>query len=792
MKAWFKLAFVLLCLSGLSVFRAAGQSSVKDTLEFDKALAASPADMLKGKVSGVNVSSLDGGINGVVSTTIRGINSLRSDCQPTWVIDGAVLNPVITQNLDPFWQYGQVGYMAPLNPMMFINPYDIEEITVLKNQYETASYGSKGANGVILVTTKHALKDRISVVWNSDLGLDFPVKGVDGFKTAISHNHSVGVYGSKRNTNFAVNAFFRDARATVENAGNTTGTLSARFDTKANSVIWFGMNTILSVGSMDSMTGTAYFGQPSAMLAARYPTSYPDDLLSGWASDYDDNAKDKRIVNSMYLDINFLPSLVWKTTLGFDYYDQDRYIWYGNGTSFGSASNGAASINSSSLFRYDARTSLKWHPEFKSRNDLTLSAGADVTGDWTKYNTMNGMDFFSHVLRAKGLTIAGSKSEIHEFNHNYFSWAWFADAAWSYDGLVGLHGSLRAETVPDYEQKPVVYKSADMYWDIRKTFFGGSRGVSSLKIVAGYGEGGHNQYVPYSLFGRYVAGNQVVVDKSVEMYYDGLNRLKSREFSAGLDFGFAEDRVKVHVGVYDKNTDDNFYQYCSGRARGHYWDWAERYKVGSTTCMIENSGVEFDLNAEIVKSRNVSWSVIANGAFNKNNITGIDIKDREGHDIAPGVHFTSNNPGHPVSAMFREGEMVGNSCPHFIGGAGTTLKVYGFTLDVLGNVSAGSDILNLNAFERNLTNDDWAKYIENGDYFRLSRVSLSYDIRFNGSKIIKGLRVSASGLNLLTATGYSGWNPDVNSYAIPLGVRGLDYGSYPLAKGFILGIRANF
>ena len=116
--------------------------------------AASPADLLDGTVSGVRVSSVDGNPDGARNVNIRGLNTIRGDSQPLWVVDGVILSNELTRNLDGFWQFGEASYSAPLNGIPFINPEEIERIEILKDVSATALYGALGANGVIIITTK--------------------------------------------------------------------------------------------------------------------------------------------------------------------------------------------------------------------------------------------------------------------------------------------------------------------------------------------------------------------------------------------------------------------------------------------------------------------------------------------------------------------------------------------------------------------------------------------------------------------------------------------------------------
>lgn len=108
--------------------------------EFNRGIINSPEELLQGKVSGVNVTSATGEPGGMQKVTIRGPGTLRADAQPLYVVDGMPLDNNSTG--------------GATNPLAFINPQDIESMDVLKDASATAIYGSRGANGVILVTTK--------------------------------------------------------------------------------------------------------------------------------------------------------------------------------------------------------------------------------------------------------------------------------------------------------------------------------------------------------------------------------------------------------------------------------------------------------------------------------------------------------------------------------------------------------------------------------------------------------------------------------------------------------------
>lgn len=120
---------------------------------FDNVAAASPAELLRGKVSGVQVTQSSGEPGAGVAIRIRGNSSIRSGNNPLIVIDGV---PLDGGNVSSGSNDSGLGSSSPRNPLNFVNQNDIESITILKDASSTAIYGSRGANGVIVITTKKA------------------------------------------------------------------------------------------------------------------------------------------------------------------------------------------------------------------------------------------------------------------------------------------------------------------------------------------------------------------------------------------------------------------------------------------------------------------------------------------------------------------------------------------------------------------------------------------------------------------------------------------------------------
>lgn len=136
-----------------------GSVAAVKSKDFNKGLVTSPSQLIQGRVSGVNITNNGGEPGGGVTIRVRGSNSIRSGQDPLYVVDGVPLDTSEEQQPSGASIAG-VGSNATKNPLNFLNPDDIESIDVLKDASATAIYGARGANGVIMVTTKKEPKER--------------------------------------------------------------------------------------------------------------------------------------------------------------------------------------------------------------------------------------------------------------------------------------------------------------------------------------------------------------------------------------------------------------------------------------------------------------------------------------------------------------------------------------------------------------------------------------------------------------------------------------------------------
>jgi len=192
---------------------------------FNPGVMISPAEMMQGRVAGVQVTSNSGEPGAASTVRIRGNSSIRANQQPLYVVDGVPLN---NTNATP----GAVGVAginasARKDPLDFLNPDDIASITVLKDASATAIYGSRGANGVILITTKKGKKGKGKLTYSAYAGISSLPKELDLLNSsefmAASKKNSFGLVDKGANTNWQ-NEIFRTGYTQSHNVSYSGGT----------------------------------------------------------------------------------------------------------------------------------------------------------------------------------------------------------------------------------------------------------------------------------------------------------------------------------------------------------------------------------------------------------------------------------------------------------------------------------------------------------------------------------------------------------------------------------------
>lgn len=323
---------------------------------------------------------------------------------------------------------------------------------------------------------------------------------------------------------------------------------------------------------------------------------------------------------------------------------------------------------------------------------------------------------------------------------------------------------------------------------------------------------------------------------------------KSTQTNIGLDVSLLNNRFSLIVDVYDKKTRDLLYIKTLPLSSGYA-------SITGNYASLENKGIEFAANARILDGP-LKWNVSANLTRNRNKVLDLDggttqerfitsytilkvgeplglIKsyvfdgiNQTGETILPG--YDGRLGGHKIKDLNGDGTITsadqvitGNPNPNFIFGFSTNVTFKGFDLSAFLSGSQGNDIYNLSrlSFEnplgqRNLLKgvvNRWTPtnpstqyvsaaqggrlpvsnyYVEDGSYVRVKNLTLGYTLP--AIKGVQNIRVYVSGNNLFTVTNYSGFDPEVNTFAGSNTVIGVDNFVYPQARSFLGGIQVTF
>jgi iron complex outermembrane receptor protein len=226
---------------------ATGAVSTVSSEDFNRGVVASPEELIQGRTAGLQVTTTSGEPGAGVNIRIRGTTSVRGGNDPLFVVDGV---PLSGNNVAAGGSNAGFGDSSPKNPLNFLNPQDIESMSVLKDASATAIYGSRGANGVVIITTKSGRGTQSRLDYSTNLGVATPANrydlldreewldaysGIGGdveaadfgedtdwqdeiTRTAFTQEHNLSYSNSYNQGNYRVSLGYSDLMGIVENS----------------------------------------------------------------------------------------------------------------------------------------------------------------------------------------------------------------------------------------------------------------------------------------------------------------------------------------------------------------------------------------------------------------------------------------------------------------------------------------------------------------------------------------------------------------------------------------------
>jgi TonB-linked SusC/RagA family outer membrane protein len=656
------------------------------------------ASMLQGKVAGLVVTS-SGDPNGSPSMTLRGASSLRTGdaMQPYYVIDG-----------------------IPGVDISLVAPDDIESIDVLRDATATAIYGSKAANGVIIVTTKSGKngKERTSVTYSGYVAFDNVLKTLDMasaddirsyvkannidyaydgksstdwqdevLRTGVSHNHNLSINGSANKTSYMASVNFANREGVVTGSGMNRLNVRSLLTTKVlkdHLEISAGVNALYA-----KHKGVANWTNGESVLdAMNYfnPTLPVKNSDGTWSSGSgSENFNPLSLINedtseTMYKRMQFIgkaslkiiEGLVWNMNYSYNNM-QSTYSAYDTHNSQlpglvdynGKATRSTYFDNGQTFETY-----VNYDKTFAKIHKLALMAGYS----WEEKNNNDGFgltvhNFFDDNLKWNNLTYAGAidgmpavQSGTKETIRNI---SFYGRASYSYNSKYMLQATIRRDgsSVFGDGHRWGTFPSVSAAWNITEEPFMKSQDIfSNLKFRIGYGVSGNALgFGAYSAVKTYGSSGSYFTYNGNSYVTLGATKLANPDLkweSTGmLNIGIDYAIVGGRI-----NGTIEFY---NKKTKDLIWDYPVSpfiypfYKIQANVGKITNTGIEFTMNATPVRTKDFTWSTTLNLSHNKNTVNKLSNDMFQTPTLTEGDPRVAGVSSNGFTQRIMEGEPIG-------------------------------------------------------------------------------------------------------------------------------------
>jgi len=828
-------------------------SSIKAE-SFNQGVMNAPEELLQAKIPGVRVTPSSGEPGAPTTVTIRGAGALRSGDRPLYVVDGI---PISNENTSPAG-IDVLGANIPatssaLNPIGFLNPSDIASMDVLKDASATAIYGSRGANGVILITTKRAKRGKAEINFDAftgfasvanklDLGTaaDFGGGSVDTdwqdevYRSAVTNNYNLNYSAGGEKASILVSLGILDQEGIIKRNDFTryTARLNTSFLPFKDNKLKIDFNLIFSrtekngvpTSNSADTTGELITNTIGA-LPTRSVLDSNGDFSSGRTNpvglleSYNDIDLNNRLLSALTSTYRFNTNLSYQVNLAADISNANRQQELLPNNLEGVANNGiyGESILDSRMLLFEHFLSYKFKKDDHDFNFLVGHAFQNFKREGSS------RDFIGYVLPISAIdnpaNVTTPRNLPEAINTSSSLESFFGRVNYAYGERLDLTASLRADgssKFADGNKWGVFPAIAASYSLITPN---DDKGINSLKARIGWGQTG-NQSVPGNPTQDTFAFDQSSGSIGLIPVSEGNPDLEweiSNQFNVGIDFSLLDNRLYGTVDYFNKVNEKSML-FVAKEPPAVTSEWINL--PGDIT----NSGVEVLLGYDIANKEDFSWNISVNGTYITNEVNlGDDQQFLTGALYGPGLNgsfvqvVTSGEqlgsfllPTANADGTTGEAIIQGSGIPNFIYGINTSLnyKNWDFSMNFSG--AGGNKIYNNTAqFVRNAgenvpvnilnetnTIPDGASdyYLEDGDFLRLANTTLGYNFNMPNNNFLSKLRVYLTGQNLFTITDYSGYDPEVNTSNVQGGILsyGIDFASYPRARTLILGLNASF
>ncbi len=665
--------------------------------------------MMQSRAAGVQITQKSGEPGSAMSVQIRGVSSISGGNNPLYVIDGMPVNdtPPITGSGAAF-----VANPNQRNPLNSLNPADIESIEILKDASATAIYGARGANGVVLITTKKGSLGTMRVNYGGNYGFQKVANSVDVlsgreyhdvlnaiiddgggtaservdddyeadndwqqllFRRAQTQTHDLSFSGGANNSRYFVSLGYFDQDGVVKNSSVNRYTARVNFDHTVADRYAFGINLTTSyLKDQINSVGTGINEQSGALYSAIYydPTSpiytpsgefarssfmtmdNPVALINGQIA----NSDSYRTFGTVYGEYFFLPGFSAKARLGGDVNNSQRNVFVQPYTTQG-LPGGVASIVTGTRNYYIAEGTLNFNRTFQERHVVNAVGGLTYERFGANNFSGNARGFALPDLSYNAIGSGDQLLNVLGSSRSAIVLAsYLARVNYTLDDKYLLTASFRADGSSRFgsNNKFGYFPSAAIAWKMHEeSFLKKYDFIDELKVRASYGAIGNQNIGNFLYLSTFSIGRDAVLGST---RYTTIS--PSRNPNPDLKW---EAAVQSDIGVdfsFFKNRLSGTVEYYQRKTTDLLLNLPQPLSSGFGTRTqnigsMRNTGVDVQLNGKLIQTANFDWDISGNISFVKNKVLDIGPLSRI---IQGGAGFITDasiiTPGESIASYY--------------------------------------------------------------------------------------------------------------------------------------------
>ncbi|PCH71385.1 MAG: SusC/RagA family TonB-linked outer membrane protein [Bacteroidales bacterium] len=646
--------------------------------------ASSISRALQGKTAGVEIQSTSNRPGGETQIRIRGSRSLTASNDPLIVVDG-------------------IPYGGSLSD---ISSDNIESMEILKDASATVIYGSRGANGVIIITTKRGKVGELKISYNGYYGVSTVARKYDVYnaeefvnlRTAANYtnylpnekesmllgretdwqdlvyengftvNHEVTLSGGTETTQYAITGGYFKETGVLPEMQFGRYNLRIAIDQAIGDYVKVGLTTMNSYAKTDGESAN-----PMWALVSLTPLSIPynqDGTINerpGYDTDETHNPLllsdrerwvEERVrkssFNTLYGEVKILDGLKYKLNIGLELTNTEYNNYYASNTPFKDGKTNTAQVKNSDNLSYTIENIVTYDKTFNEDHRISVTGLYSIQESESTSSRFDASNVPVDYLQYHNMSLA--ETVVAPGDDNFYSkWGLISymgriNYAYKDRYLLTLSGRMDGSSRLAKGNKWHSYPAVALGWNvINESFMENIDVVSNLKVRVGYGETSNTSIDPYRTLGGLSATHYSFDDAGVKGYYvsslpnKNLGWEYTKTINFGLDFGLFRGRLSGNVDFYMQETSDLLLGKSLPPSQGVPGSFLEN--VGKT----ENKGLEVVLNGIIYnpqKDGDFSWDVSANLFFNREEIVSLQDPSVK-KDVGNGWFV-----GHPSSSIY--------------------------------------------------------------------------------------------------------------------------------------------